>query len=442
MVSKGDHLIKHSINADELKSKVLPYRDRERIMDSWLKLRFETVLPKVMKRSGIDSWVVACQEYNEDPVIGTLTPCAMFTARRLTILLFILKGDEVKKYSITRPGVGLDEFYEASWINQKDSIWCKDPSKAETQYECLARLLKENDVKKVGLNMSSDFAFADGLTKVIYDDMTACFDDDLMSKIVSAEDICIGWLETRTPLEIEAYNGIMQIAHGIIDEAFSSRIVTPGVTTNHDVKYFLLQKCIDLGVEPWFDFEVSIIRKGVGSFEHEDIIRQGDMLHCDFGFRYLGLCTDTQENAYVLRYGEDDAPDYLKATLRDVNRFQDIVISNFKAGRTGNEILALSLEKGKEQGLKPCLYTHPIGYHGHAAGPTIGLFDQQQGVRGRNGTYPLYDDTAYSLELNCSFTVPEWDNTSYHLGLETDIMFTGGKVYYLAGRQEDFHLIG
>ena len=159
-------------------------------------------------------------EYNEDPVLKTLTPCAMFTARRLTILLFVLKGDEVKRYSITRPGVGLDDFYEACWINQKDSMWCPDPSKAETQYECLARLLKENGVQKIGINMSTDFAFADGLSKTMYDDMTAAFDEDLMSKLVSAEEVCVGWLETRTVPEMEAYNGIMQIAHGIIDEAF------------------------------------------------------------------------------------------------------------------------------------------------------------------------------------------------------------------------------
>lgn len=442
MISRGDRLIKESVHSDELKTKILSYRDREKVMDSWLKHRFETVLPKVMKRSGIDSWVVACNEYNEDPVLKSLTPCAMFTARRLTILLFVLKGDEVKRYSITRPGVGLNDFYEAAWINQKGSVWCKDPSKAETQYECLARLLKENNVSKVGLDMSSDFAFADGLSKVIYDDMTSCFDEDLMGKIVSAEDVCVGWLETRTDLEIEAYNGIMQIAHGIIDEAFSSRVVIPGVTTNHDVKYFMMQKCIDLGVEPWFDCEVSILREGVGRFEGEEVIRQGDVLHCDFGFRYLGLCTDTQENAYVLKYGEENAPECLRKALRDVNRFQDIVVSNYKAGRTGNEILAQSLADAKAEGLDACLYTHPIGYHGHAAGPTIGLYDQQQGVKGRNGTYPLYDDTAYSLELNCGFTLPEWSNTSFNLGLETDIMFTGGKIYFLAGRQEYFHLIG
>lgn len=301
MISREDFLYKEVSHLDDFNEKILSYRDREKVVDNWLRLRYKEVLPMVMKRSGIDCWVVACDEYNEDPVLRSLTPTAMMNARRTTILLFVLKGDEVLRYSITRPNVGLDEFYTASWINQKDSIWCTDPSKAETQFECLARLIKEANVKKIGLNISRDFAFADGLSKSMYDEIVKCFDEDMKSKIVSADEICVGWLETRTKPEMEAYNGIMQIAHSMIDEAFSSRVIIPGVTTNHDVKYWMLDKVTRMGLIPWFDFEVSIIRDGVGQFEEEDIIRQGDMLHCDVGFNYLGLCTDTQENAYILK---------------------------------------------------------------------------------------------------------------------------------------------
>lgn len=441
MISREDYLVKEVSHLDDLNEKILSYRDRERVVDNWLRIRYKEVLPMVMKRSGIDCWIVACDEYNEDPMIKSLTPMAMMNARRTTILLFVLKDDEVKRYSITRPHVGLDEFYTAAWINQKDSMWCEDPSKAETQFECLARLIKENNVSKIGLNMSRDFAFADGLSKTMYDEIVKCFDEDMKAKIVSAYEICVGWLETRTKEEMEAYNGIMQIAHAMIDEAFSSKVIIPGVTTNLDVKYWMMDKVIRMGLEPWFDFEVSIIREGVGQFEHEDVIRQGDMLHCDVGFNYLGLCTDTQENAYILKYGEDDAPECLKKALKDVNTFQDITVSYFKEGRTGNEILALALKEAKEKGLNACLYSHPIGYNGHAAGPTIGLFDKQQGVKGKNGSYPMYNNTAYSLELNCGFKLEEWGNTEFILGLETDVLFTNDKVYYLAGRQENFHLV-
>ncbi|MBQ4254331.1 MAG: M24 family metallopeptidase [Erysipelotrichaceae bacterium] len=442
MISKQDFLIKESVNAGDLKAKVISYRQQEEVYDRWLDERFETVLPAIMKRSGIDTWVVACEEYNEDPVVTYLTPMFMVTARRKMILLFHLEEDgKVRKIVIGRPHIGLDGRYEEVWVNQKGSIWCKDPSRAETQMECLNRMLHEVNAQQVGLNMSKTFAFADGLSKTLYDEIYEGLDDEMRSKICSAENIAVGWLETRCESEIAAYNGIVQIAHSIIDEAFSNRVITPGITTNLDVKYFMLQKTIELGLQPWFDYDVSINRPFEGSTEDEKVIMPGDVLHCDIGFRYLGLCTDTQELCYVCRPGETDAPQFLKDCMRDVNRFQDIVISNFRIGRTGNEVLLASLKQGKEAGLKPCLYSHPIGTHGHGAGPTIGLVDQQNGVKGA-GDYPLYDNTCYSLELNCAFDLKEqWGSENVRFGMESDILFKNGEVYFLAGRQESFHLV-
>ncbi|MBQ1826392.1 MAG: hypothetical protein II126_00345 [Erysipelotrichaceae bacterium] len=246
MISKQDFLIKESVNAGDLKAKVISYRQQEEVYDRWLDERFETVLPVVMKRSGIDTWVVACEEYNEDPVVTYLTPMFMVTARRKMILLFHLEEDgKVRKIVIGRPHIGLDGRYEEVWVNQKGSIWCKDPSRAETQMECLNRMLHEVKAQQVGLNMSKTFAFADGLSKTLYDEIYEGLDDEMRSKICSAENIAVGWLETRCESEIAAYNGIVQIAHSIIDEAFSNRVITPGITTNLDVKYFMLQRTIE-----------------------------------------------------------------------------------------------------------------------------------------------------------------------------------------------------
>ena len=442
MVSKEAFLVQNTVSAEDLRKKILPYREQEKIRNSWLEERFETVLPKIMKRCGIDLWVVACKEYNEDPVLTSMVPAAMMTARRTTILAFHLNKDgKVKRMALTRPNVGLDGYYESVWTNQKDSLW-QDPNAPyppETQFECLARIVRELDPAKIGLNYSDTYAFGDGLTHALYTQIMDALDEKYHDRVVSAEHLCIGWLETRTEREMAAYTGIMQIAHAMIAEAFSSRVVHPGVTTNEDVKYFMIQKVIDLGLTPWFDFEVSVRRAGVGSVYGETVIMPGDILHCDVGLKYLNLYTDTQENAYVLKMGETDAPDYLKKALREVNRFQEIVVSNYKEGRTGNEILKMSRQQAIAEGLKPSLYTHPIGYHGHGAGPTIGLWDMQQGVPVQ-GDYPMYNDTVYSLELNCTVDIKEW-NTSFSLGLETDVLFTNDEVHFLAGRQENFHLI-
>lgn len=440
ILSKEDFLVQESVSMKELKAKVLPYRQQEKLRNEWLEERFEEVLPRVMERCGIDMWVVACKEYNEDPVLTTLVPAAMMTARRTTILAFHLKDGKVRRMALTRPGVGLDGYYESVWKNQKGSTWAKPADgEPETQLECLARIIREANPNKIGLNYSDTYAFGDGISSSLYRQIVDAIDDDFKDRIVSAEHVCLGWLETRTKREMAAYTGIMQYAHAMIKEAFSSRVVHPGITTNQDVKYHMMQCVIDMGMIPWFDFEVSIIREGLGQVEEETVIMPGDILHCDVGLKYLNLCTDTQENAYVLKQGETDAPQYLKDALAQVNRFQDIVISQFKEGTTGNIILKDAREIAINEGLKPCLYTHPIGYHGHGAGPTIGLYDMQPGVP-IQGDYPLYNDTMYSLELNCTCDIKEWDQ-SIRLGLETDILFTNDQVYYVAGRQEKFHLI-
>lgn len=439
-VSKEDFLVRGS-STDELLPKIYSYREQERILDGWLRTRLDTILPMVMKRSGIDCWVVACKEYNEDPVLKTLVPCAMMTARRTTILMFYLNDEgKVERYALTRPNVGLDDFYTSVWTNPKGSIWGgRTDAPCETQMECLSRMIRECNPKKIGLNISRTFAFADGLSSTMYADIMEALDEDQKSRVVNAENVCVGWLETRSEEEMAAYTGIMQIAHSMIDEAFSSKVIIPGVTTNADVKYFMLQKVIDLGLQPWFDFEVSIRRKDVNEVEGTAVIMPGDLLHCDVGLRYLNLCTDTQENCYICKMDETDAPEELKEVMRTVNRLQDITISHFKAGRSGNEILALSLKQAKEEGINPCIYTHPIGFHGHAAGPTIGLYDMQGGVPG-TGDYLMYDNTAYSLELNCSCEVKSW-NVTLRFGAETDVLFKDGKVHYIAGRQEQFHLV-
>lgn len=453
-ISNVHDIVREPLSMDDMKAKIYPYRNQEAVRNGWLKKRLKTVLPKVMKRSGIDLWVVACKEYNEDPVLTTLVPMAMMTARRLTILVFHLQEDgTVKPMAITRPGVGLEGYYEAMWTNPKGYNWSNAKALMpdgstnagtkvvgpETQWECLNRIITECNPNKIGINVSENFAFSDGLSHTLYEAMMADLSDENKAKIVSAEKVCLGWLETRTEEEMAAYNGIMQIAHAMIDEAFSSRVIVPGVTTNFDVKYYMIQQTIKLGLQPWFDYEVSVRRKGVGEITNETVIMPGDLLHCDVGFRYLGLCTDTQENCYILKNGETEAPDFLKEAMAKANRLQEITVSYFKEGRSGNEVLALARKQAIEEGIEPCIYAHPIGYHGHGAGPMIGLWDMQGGVPGR-GDYPLYNDTAYSLELSVGADLKEW-GIKIMLGAETDILFTDDEVYYLAGRQTEYHLV-
>lgn len=424
--------------------RILPQRERARVRNGWLRERLDAVLPTLMEREGFDCWIVAAREYNEDPVIMTLLPEPMMYARRRTILVFFRQdGGGLERWTLSRypmvehgPG-GTYAYYQGAW----------DPA-TEEQWACLARLVRERDPGSIGVNVSETFAFGDGLSHSEHGQMAAALGPEYAGRMRGAERLAVGWLERRIPGELAAYGGIVGLAHEIVAEAFSGRVILPGVTTTEDVVWWMRQKTTDLGLRAWFQPSVSIQAPGLRppviadrAAPERRVILPGDLLHCDFGLEYLGLCTDTQQNAYVLRPGEAQAPQGLEAALAGGNRLQDLHLEMMVEGRSGNQVLRLALAQATAEGLRPAIYTHALGYHGHGAGPVIGLWDQQEGVPGR-GDYPLGGDTVYSIELNVVHPVPEWGGQEVRMALEEDVALVGGRPYWLDGRQTQLHLIG
>ena len=431
-------LILKPVIADEksTSSKIFTMQKRAAIVDSLLLDKLENTLPSLMRRSGIDMWVLISREYNEDPVLKTMLPATWISARRRTILVLFDNGERVERYAVARYGVS--NLFEKAW----------DKEKTPNQWQGLVELIKAKNPEKIGINQSTHFALADGITVTDKSEFIQALPTDLSNKVTSAEALAIAWLETRTAKEMAYYPELIKIGHQIIAKAFSNKVVSPGKTTTDDVVWWLRNESRRLGLTNWFHPTVSIQRSDNESFDQlkafsdrpaGQLIMPGDLLHVDFGITYLRLNSDQQQHAYVLRPGEKDAPQYLKQALANANRVQDIFTNEFKLGRTGNEILKTAREKAINEGLKPAIYTHPIGYHGHAAGPTIGMWDSQGGVPVR-GDYPLYANTAYSIELNAATFISEW-NKEIRIMLEEEAMFDGQKVYYLNGRQTKFHLI-
>jgi Xaa-Pro aminopeptidase len=316
------------------------------------------------------------------------------------------------------------------------------------QWQRLADLIAERDPERIGLNFSETFALADGVSHTEFSLFQEALAPALRGRVVSAEELAIGWLETRTPDEMAVYQQICRIAHDILAEGLSDAVIQPGVTTTNDVAWWYRDRIRELKLTTWVHPSVSVQRAAspaldtkasIESRHDDDVILPGDLLHVDFGITYLRLNTDTQQHAYVLRPGETDVPDDLRAAFARGNRLQDILTGNFVAGRTGNEILAVSLEQAGKEGINASIYTHPIGFHGHAAGPTIGLWDQQGGVPGR-GDYPLYPSTAHSIELYAESEVASWDKP-VRIKLEEDAFFDGEATRYIDGRQRSIFLI-
>jgi Xaa-Pro aminopeptidase len=262
--------------------------------------------------------------------------------------------------------------------------------------------------------------------------------------IVSAEKLAVGWLETRSEKEMVLYPQICRIAHDIIRAGFSDKVIQPGVTTTEDVVWWYRERIKELRLDTWFHPSVSIQRNESDLIFNKRpqpvVIMPGDLLHVDFGITYLRLNTDTQQHAYMLRPEENDAPEYLKRALSRGNKLQDILTRSFAEGKTGNQILAETRKQAIDQGLTPSIYTHPIGYHGHAAGTTIGMWDMQGGVPD-TGEHPMHANTAYSIELNVTVFIIEWKK-EIQIKLEEDGFFDGATGFrYIDGRQTELILI-
>ena len=418
--------------------KVLDMRERAEVIDMWLEERVATVLPSLMRRAGIDMWVIISREYNEDPVLKTFLPSTWQSARRITILVIIDQGGDKPLETLAMARYGVGKIFKKAW----------DKEQQPDQWKALSDLIVEKNPNKIGVNKSSTFALADGISSTHYDQLMGALPKGMKNKVVNAENLAIGWLESRTENEMIVYQNIVRIAHQIIAEGFSEKVIQPGITTTDDVVWWYRDRIRELGFTAWFHPSVSIQRKDPESSEHlrsfsnrpeDQVIVPGDLLHVDFGITYLRLNTDTQQHAYVLKTGEKEVPSFLKEAFKKGNRVQDILTSNYITGRTGNEILKATLDQCEAEGLKGVIYTHPIGFHGHGAGPTIGLWDQQGGVPGK-GDYPLYPNTAYSIELNAGVKIQEWDK-EIRIMLEEDAYFDGETVRYIDGRQTEIMTI-
>ena len=419
-------------------AEIADMKKRSEIIDDILEQRFEQVLPQLMQRTNIDMWIVMSREYNEDPVIKTMLPSTWLSARRHTMLVIYNPGEDkpLERLAVARYAVA--DLFEKAW----------DKEKQPDQWAALAQIIAEKNPQTIGINTSDAFALADGMTSTEKSHFMEALPTKYQHRVISAEELAIGWLETRSKLEMQYYPQLAEIGHNLIATAFSNEVVTPGKTTTEDVVWWLRDQSTKLGLTNWFHPSVSIQRADNDQFSQleafskrpgKNIIQPGDLIHADFGITYLRLNTDQQQHAYVLKPGEENAPAGIVEALASGNRLQTILTDNFKTGRTGNEILKLSRQQAIEEGIKPSIYTHPLGFHGHAAGPTIGMWDAQEGLPVK-GDYPLYSDTAYSIELNAASYIPEWDK-EIRIMLEEDAYFDGKKVKYLDGRQTKLHLI-
>lgn len=409
---------------------LLSARDRALTENRLLAERLDTIIPSIMREQGIDLWLLVAREYFEEPVVASMLNAEALHARRRTILIFHDpgQGKPIERLTVSRYGLG--GLFTPAW----------DPDQQPDQWLAAAEIIAARNPARIAINTSDLSQFADGMTVSQHDQLMAALPQSLRQRIVSGEGLAIRWLETRTPAEMALYPAIMRTAHAIIGEAFSNKVITPGVTTAEQVQWWYRDRLLQLGLDLWFHPSVGIQRQGIkGMLEGAEVIQPGDLLWTDFGITYLRLNTDTQHLAYVLKPGETQAPQGLRQGLANSNRVQDILRRNFKIGRSGNEVLALARAEAIAAGLDPAIYSHPIGLHGHGAGPAIGFWDNQNGDA--RGDRPINANTAWSIELTSYSAVPEWGGQRVDFRSEENAFFDGKAVRFIDGRQTAITLI-
>jgi hypothetical protein len=418
---------------------VLSIRERAEFVYKITQKRLDTLLPRLMRESGLDMWIITCNEDNPDPLLESMMPYENWCPITQILVMFDrgpAKG--VERLNVSRTdtqGLFTNIWDAATW----------DQKKGESQWECLGRIVRERAPKKIGINEGEVQWAAGALTAVLKKNLVSAIGPQYAARLASAEPLVTLWAETLTDEEIEIMERAQAISHAIIAEMLSSAVITPGQTTADDLRYFYWQRVADLGLKVSFSPFVSIRGRSPENREKfgkdDKVIRPGDLLHCDVGVKYMRWNSDAQEVAYVLKTGETDVPETFKKQMAEANRLQDIYCGEFKAGLTGNELLANKLKKARETGIpNPRIYSHSLGMFLHEPGPLIGLPWEQVNNVGR-GDVKLVPMSCFTAEMSVTSPVAEWGGTDFRLPLEQAVVFTGDRVVFLDGRQTAFHLI-
>ena len=436
-------------------------REQAAEQQRWLDERMRTVLPALMRKHRVDMWVVPMREYNEDPVFTSLVAPTTFAARRRTIYLFFDECAHPERPELTRGivpcavqrialgGTSQGGVFQAvrSTTPAAGSAGGRVAPQAElwgdAQWQVLRQAIESRRPTTIAVNTSRVFAFSDGLSSGELAGMRAALGPKWTSRFKPAEALPLELIATRVPGEDAMFARLTQEAWRIIETAFSNQVIQPGVTRTDDVVWWMRQRVNDLGLGTWFHPSVEVQRRGATDAQLGDnpIIQRGDVLHCDFGITALRLNTDTQHMGYVLREGETAVPAGLVKALERSNRLQDIVVAELRPGRTGNEILRASLSRMRSEGIDGTVYSHPIGLHGHGAGPLIGLWDYQGGVPGR-GDARVIPSMWFSIELQATTPVPEWGGQAVRSAQEEDVVLgADGVPRWSLRRQTEYHLV-
>ncbi|HWR37272.1 MAG TPA: M24 family metallopeptidase [Clostridia bacterium] len=423
--------------AERQPSKLLPLSQQIAMRESWLPKRYEMLL-QMMRTRGIDMFIVLNEEFHNDPLTEFIAPPRPYVGNR-DIFAFLDTGKEgLKKVAVVRFGdENLRPFFEIS----------EEDKPAE---RVLAELYAKYRPKRIALSIGGKRGVTRSLTHDSYQFLSAAMGSEATSRFVSAEDLIEEYLDTRIPEEMAPYNDVLYLTDLLTRRALSNEVIVPGKTTVGDIRRWLYDQLWAHGVTTWFQPDIRVQRKDVPNetshgflavAKEATVIQPGDVLHVDFGITYMGLNTDWQKMAYVLRKGERRAPAGLERALHNTNMLQDVLMLRAsRPGRPAGEVYNVTMEEMKQKGIEAKIYSHPLGNQGHGLGASIDFRASQtkdssaDAKRLRKGSY-------ISIELNTQTAVPEWGGQKVYMMEEDPAYLTDSGWKFFCPRQERLYLV-
>lgn len=417
-----------------------PLREQAKEQQAWLEARLERVLPALMAEYDVDMWILSMREYAEDPVFWSITAPTTFAARRRSIYVLTRQPDGTLE-RLALGGTSQGGVFQAFRSTRPAPTQPTGELVGNEQWNLLRELVEDRDPGNIALNIDPVWAFSDGLHAGEAEALLEALGPEYAARVKREPRLAMNYISLRIPEMMPRYRKIMESVHAIISEAFSNSVITPGETTTEDVVWWMRQKLRDLGYTTWFQTSVDVQRAGDIPADGPVVIQEGDLLWTDYGVVAQNLHTDTQHLGYVLRDGETAPPAGLVQCLANSNRLQDILLENMEPGLTGNEVLAATLAQMRSEGINGTVYTHPIGDHGHGAGPLIGRWDAQEGVPVR-GDAVLLPNVWHSIELQATTPIPEWGGKPASCRQEEEAYLDeDGDRHWVFRRQSRLHLV-
>lgn len=413
-----------------------PLTEQMRVRDGWLELRHARLLEQ-MRRHGVGMWIVVNEEFHEDPLTAYVAPARPYVGGR-DLFVFVDAGEKgLRKVAIT------------GFFEEQLARFFEAPADPKPAKEVLPALVAEHQPRTIAIATGGKRGATRSLgydTRVWLEEILGA---EVARRFVPAEPLIEEYLDTRLPEERPVYEKLVEATEALARRALSAEVIEPGRTTVGDIRRYLYDESYRLGYGLWFQPDLRVQRKGLAAdlsrgflavAPEARVIERGDLVHLDFGLTLMGLASDWQKMAYVLRAGETEPPAGLQAALARTNRLQDTFCRAARPGRAAGEVYTEVMAEMEKQGIVAQVYSHPLGAHGHGLGPSIDFRAAKEGDAERQAK-KLRPGSYLAVELNTRSAIPEWDGQEIFVMEEDPAWLSDAGYVFFRPRQESFYLV-